>query len=132
STPCPLLALLLASTTHAFVIPTNTRGASPIATLQRPAAVATPTSSLARTRSSTAPRRSTASVAVVRMATDTRTVTETPGVEATEQTVTRLRETAAALRAQAVELESKREQERRAGADRSFNTFDSNNDGTVD
>ncbi|CAM9857159.1 unnamed protein product, partial [Sphacelaria rigidula] len=41
-------------------------------------------------------------------------------------------ETAAALRAQAVELESKREQERRAGADRSFNTFDSNNDGTVD
>lgn len=43
-----------------------------------------------------------------------------------------MRETAATFRAEAADLEAKREQERRAGANRSFNTFDSNNDGAVD
>ncbi|CAM9471350.1 unnamed protein product, partial [Sphacelaria rigidula] len=124
----PLLALLLTPATHAFVAPANTRGVSLMATLQRPAAASTTTLSSART----APLRSTSSAAVVRMAADTNAAAETPAAETTEQTVARLRETAAALRSQAVELESKREQERRAGADRSFNTFDSNNDGTVD
>ena len=49
-----------------------------------------------------------------------------------EEKAARLRETAASFRAQAAELEAKREQERRHSADRSFNTFDSNNNGTVD
>lgn len=52
--------------------------------------------------------------------------------ETMESKVARLRETAATFRAQAAELETKREEERRAHANRSFNTFDSNKDGTVD
>lgn len=43
----------------------------------------------------------------------------------------RLRETAAKFRDEAAALEAKRQDERRAGADRSFSAFDSNNDGAV-
>ncbi|CAN0144332.1 unnamed protein product, partial [Hapterophycus canaliculatus] len=52
--------------------------------------------------------------------------------EVAEQKAAKLRETAAAFRAQAVELEERQQQERRENAQRSFNTFDSNNDGAVD
>lgn len=48
-----------------------------------------------------------------------------------EETAQRLRDTAAQFRAQAAELENKREQERREYADRSFSAFDSNKDGAV-
>lgn len=123
----PLLALLLASGADAFVTPVNNRGASLAPVRQRSVM---PTTSLARTRSSTAPRRCTfRSVAAVRMsAPDT---TETAS-ETVEQSVARLRQTAAAFREQAAQLEDKREEDRRAGADRSFNSFDSNKDGEVD
>lgn len=52
--------------------------------------------------------------------------------EIAQEKAARLRETAATFRAQAAELEDKREETRRAGANRSFNTFDSNKDGAVD
>ena len=54
------------------------------------------------------------------------------GVEVAQEKAAKLRETAAVFRAQAAELEDKRTQERQAGAVRSFNSFDSNKDGTVD
>ncbi|CAN0365612.1 unnamed protein product, partial [Scytosiphon promiscuus] len=52
--------------------------------------------------------------------------------EVAEQKAAKLRETAAAFRAQAIELEERQQQERRENARRSFNTFDANNDGSVD
>ncbi|CAN0395246.1 unnamed protein product, partial [Ectocarpus fasciculatus] len=52
--------------------------------------------------------------------------------EVAEQKAAKLRETAAAFRAEAAELEEKQAQERRENAQRSFNTFDSNKDGSVD
>lgn len=52
--------------------------------------------------------------------------------EVAEQKAAKLRETAAAFRAQAAELEEKQARERSENAKRSFNTFDSNNDGSVD
>lgn len=52
--------------------------------------------------------------------------------ESTAEKVERLRQTAAAFRAQASLLEDQREQERRAVASRSFAAFDANKDGTVD
>lgn len=53
-------------------------------------------------------------------------------IQGAEEKAARLRETAASFRAQAAQLEASREQERRENADRSFNTFDSNQDGAVD
>lgn len=52
--------------------------------------------------------------------------------EAAEEKAAKLRETAVAFRAQAAELEEKQACERRENANRSFNTFDSTNDGAVD
>ncbi|CBJ30360.1 conserved unknown protein [Ectocarpus siliculosus] len=52
--------------------------------------------------------------------------------EVAEQKAAKLRETAAAFRAQAQELEEKQARERRENAQRSFKTFDSNKDGSVD
>ena len=49
-----------------------------------------------------------------------------------EQKAAKLRETAAAFRAEAAELEEREARERRENAMRSFNTFDSNKDGSVD
>lgn len=52
--------------------------------------------------------------------------------ETTDDKIARLRETAAEFRAQVASLEIQQEQERRAGANRSFAQFDVNNDGAVD
>lgn len=51
--------------------------------------------------------------------------------ETAEQKAEKLRQAAAAMRAQANELEEKQKRERREGADRSFTVFDSNKDGAV-
>lgn len=48
-----------------------------------------------------------------------------------EEKARRLRDAAAQFRAQAAELENKKEKERREYADRAFNVFDSNKDGAV-
>ncbi|CAM9518962.1 unnamed protein product [Laminaria digitata] len=112
----PLLALLLGSTT-AFVTPTG-RGASwSLPSVQQ--------SSTSAAVARQAIRRSSPCLSVMAMA---------PGseVEVAQEKAARLRETAAVFRAEAAELEDKRTQERAAGAERSFNSFDSNKDGTVD
>nr|AUO68233.1 Tic20-like protein [Saccharina japonica] len=112
----PLLALLLGSTT-AFVTPTG-RGAS----WSLPSVQQSSTSTAVVRQ---AIRR--ASPCLSMMATGT-----SSEVEVAQEKAARLRETAAVFRAQAAELEDKRTQERQAGAERSFNSFDSNNDGAVD
>nr|AUO68232.1 Tic20-like protein [Saccharina japonica] len=112
----PLLALLLGSTT-AFVTPTG-RGAS----WSLPSVQQSSTSSAVARQ---AVRRSSPCLSM--MATGT-----SSDVEVAQEKAARLRETAAAFRAQAAELEDKRTQERQAGAERSFNSFDSNQDGAVD
>nr|AUO68230.1 Tic20-like protein [Saccharina japonica] len=112
----PLLALLLGSTT-AFVTPTG-RGASwSLPSVQQ--------SSTFTAVARQAIRRSSPCLSM--MATGT-----SSEVEVAQEKAARLRETAAAFRAQAAELEDKRTQERQAGAERSFNSFDSNQDGAVD
>ena len=112
----PLLALLLGSTT-AFVTPTG-RGASwSLPSVQQ--------SSTATAVARQATRRSMPRLSMMM-------ATGTSEVEIAQEKAARLRETAAVFRAQAVELEDKRAQERQAGAERSFNSFDSNKDGTVD
>nr|AUO68235.1 Tic20-like protein [Saccharina japonica] len=112
----PLLALLLGSTT-AFVTPTG-RGASwSLPSVQQ--------SSTSTAVARQAIRRSLPCLSM--MATGT-----SSEVEVAQEKAARLRETAAVFRAQAAELEGKRTQERQAGAERSFNSFDSNQDGAVD
>nr|AUO68231.1 Tic20-like protein [Saccharina japonica] len=112
----PLLALLLGSTT-AFVTPTG-RGASwSLPSVQQ--------SSTSTAVARQAIRRSSPYLSM--MATGT-----SSEVEVAQEKAARLRQTAAAFRAQAAELEDKRTQERQAGAERSFNSFDSNQDGAVD
>nr|AUO68237.1 Tic20-like protein [Saccharina japonica] len=112
----PLLALLLGSTT-AFVTPTG-RGASwSLPSVQQ--------SSTSTAVARQAIRRSSPCLSM--MATGT-----SSEVEVAQEKAARLRETAAVFRAQAAELEDKRTQERQAGAERSFNSFDSNQDGAVD
>nr|AUO68234.1 Tic20-like protein [Saccharina japonica] len=112
----PLLALLLGSTT-AFVTPTG-RGASwSLPNVQQ--------SSTSTAVARQAIRRSSPCLSM--MATGM-----SSEVEVAQEKAARLRETAAAFRAQAAELEDKRTQERQAGAERSFNSFDSNKDGAVD
>nr|AUO68225.1 Tic20-like protein [Saccharina japonica] len=112
----PLLALLLGSTT-AFVTPTG-RGAS----WSLPSVQQSSTSSAVARQ---AIRRSSPCLSM--MATGT-----SSEVKVAQEKAARLRETAAVFRAQAAELEDKRTQERQAGAERSFNSFDSNQDGAVD
>nr|AUO68228.1 Tic20-like protein [Saccharina japonica] len=112
----PLLALLLGSTA-AFVTPTG-RGAS----WSLPSVQQSSTSSAVARQ---AVRRSSPCLSM--MATGT-----SSEVEVAQEKAARLRETAAVFRAQAAELEDKRAQERQAGAERSFNSFDSNQDGAVD
>eukprot|EP00904_Undaria_pinnatifida_P012351 jgi/Undpi1/8246/HiC_scaffold_25.g10716.m1 len=123
----PLLALLLGSTT-AFVTPTG-RGASwslpSVQQYSRSSATSTTVARQAIRRSSASP--SSTSPRLLSMATST-----SGEVEVAQEKAARLRETAAVFRAQAAELEDKRMQERQAGAERSFNSFDSNKDGTVD
>ncbi|CAN0183313.1 unnamed protein product, partial [Ectocarpus fasciculatus] len=118
ATVVPLVTLFLGSTT-AFVAPTG-RGASwSLANPQhavRSSTSAVTTRHNARRRSSATP--STSSVRMVS--------------EVAEQKAAKLRETAAAFRAEAAELEQKQARERRKNAQRSFNTFDSNKDGSVD
>nr|QED55811.1 chloroplast Tic20-14 protein precursor [Saccharina japonica] len=112
----PLLALVLGSTT-AFVTPTG-RGASwSLPSVQQ--------SSTSTAVARQAIRRSSPCLSM--MATGT-----SSEVEVAQEKAARLRETAAVFRAQAAELEDKRTQERQAGAERSFNSFDSNQDGAVD
>lgn len=116
SSVIPLLALLLGSTASvtAFVAPTSRSGAVwSVQQHQRARA----SSSITTARPTTG-RRPLSSIRMVD--------------EVAQEKAAKLRETAAAFRAQAAELENKREQERRVGADRSFNTFDSNRDGAVD
>nr|AUO68226.1 Tic20-like protein [Saccharina japonica] len=112
----PLLALLLGSTT-AFVTPTS-RGAS----WSLPSVQQSSTSTAVARQAIRRP-----SPCLGMMATGT-----SSEVEVAQEKAARLRETAAAFRAQAAELEDKRTQERQAGAERSFNSFDSNQDGAVD
>lgn len=121
----PLLALVLGSTT-AFVAPAG-RGAS----WSLPNRQQQSQTSCARAAASTiigctnTRRTSTPPVTAVSMSSsDVNDTTE-------DDKVSRLRATAAAFRAQAEELQDKLEQERRAGAARSFDTFDSNKDGAV-
>nr|AUO68224.1 Tic20-like protein [Saccharina japonica] len=112
----PLLALLLGSTT-AFVTPTS-RGAS----WSLPSVQQSSTSTAVARQAIRRP-----SPCLGMMATGT-----SSEVYVAQEKAARLRETAAAFRAQAAELEDKRTQERQAGAERSFNSFDSNQDGAVD
>nr|AUO68227.1 Tic20-like protein [Saccharina japonica] len=112
----PLLALLLGSTT-AFVTPTG-RGAS----WSLPSVQQFSTSTAVARQ---AVRRSSPYLSMMSTGTSSE-------VEVAQEKAARLRETAAAFRAQAAELEDKRTQERQAGAERSFNSFDSNQDGAVD
>ena len=126
----PLLALLLGSTT-AFVTPTG-RGASwSLPSVQQYSRSSHASTAVARqaNRRSTAPRSSSSSTPSGLLSTAMSAGGE---VEVAQEKAARLRETAAAFRAQAAELEDKRTQERQAGAERSFNSFDSNKDGTVD
>ncbi|CAM9138886.1 unnamed protein product [Pylaiella littoralis] len=117
----PLAALFMGSTTTAFVAPTG-RGASwSLASPQE--AVRSFTSTVAK-RNNVARRRSATPTASLRMVSEV--------AEVAEQKAAKLRETAAAFRAQAAELEEKQASERRENAKRSFNTFDSNKDGSVD
>nr|AUO68229.1 Tic20-like protein [Saccharina japonica] len=112
----PLLALLLGSTT-AFVTPTG-RGASwSLPSVQQ--------SSTSTAVARQAVRRSSPYLSMMSTGTSSE-------VEVAQEKAARLHETAAAFRAQAAELEDKRTQERQAGAERSFNSFDSNQDGAVD
>ncbi|CAN0246876.1 unnamed protein product, partial [Laminaria digitata] len=111
----PLLALL--GSTTAFVTPTG-RGASwSLPSVQQ--------SSTSTAVARQAIRRSSPCLSVMAMATGSE-------VEVAQEKAARLRETAAVFRAQAAELEDKRTQERQADAERSFNSFDSNKDGSVD
>ncbi|CAN0333841.1 unnamed protein product [Scytosiphon promiscuus] len=113
----PLLSLFLGSTT-AFVAPTGHGASWSLASPQEAARSSTSaicTRNNARRPSSAKPSSS------LRMVSD-----------AAEQKAAKLRETAAAFRAQATELEERQQQERRENARRSFNTFDANNDGSVD
>eukprot|EP00752_Nemacystus_decipiens_P008147 g7286.t1 len=111
----PLTALLLGST-NAFVAPGGGASSWSLASPQH--AVRSSTSAVATRHTA---RRSSTPTSSLRMVS-----------EVAEQKAAKLRETAAAFRAQAVELEQKQEQERRENARRSFNTFDSNHDGSVD
>ena len=112
----PLLALLLGSTT-AFVTPTG-RGAS----WSLPAVLQSSTSTAVARQAIRRPSRCLSMMAAAGGS----------EVEVVQEKAARLRETAAVFRAQAAELEDKRTQERQASADRSFNSLDSNKDGTVD
>lgn len=104
----PLVALFLDSTT-AFVSPAGRGGRWPT-----PKAVPV-SASITRCRSSSA---------ALQMSTN-------DASDTAEQRAQKLRDAAAAMRAQAAELEDKQRRERRAGADKSFLAFDSNKDGAV-
>eukprot|EP00904_Undaria_pinnatifida_P012314 jgi/Undpi1/8212/HiC_scaffold_25.g10682.m1 len=126
----PLLALLLGSTT-AFVTPTGRGAWWSLPSVQQYSRSSHASTAVARqaTRRSTAPPSSSSSTPSGLLSTAMSAGGE---VEVAQEKAARLRETAAAFRAQAAELEDKRTQERQAGAERSFNSFDSNKDGTVD
>lgn len=110
----PLLAFLPPSTT-AFVVPTSSSThSSPFRTLQS----SIPRSSIGR------PAAHRALVLPVLMASSDADATA-------EERAARLRETAAAFRAEAEALESERARARREGADQSFSSFDSDKDGAV-
>ncbi|CAN0351014.1 unnamed protein product, partial [Ectocarpus sp. 13 AM-2016] len=114
STFVPLVTLCVGST-NAFVTPTGHRASWSLANPQH--AVRSSTSAVttlhnARRRSSATPASSS-----LRMVS-----------EVAEQKAAKLRETAAAFRAEAAELEEKQARERQENAQRSFNTFDSNKD----
>lgn len=117
----PLLALLLGSSS-AFVTPTSSGGVSSWS-LPNPQS----TSRSSATSGIVTRRAANSSLARPRTSSSLRMV---DGVA--EEKAARLRETAASFRAEAAELENKREQDRRADAERSFRNFDSNNDGAVD
>ncbi|CAN0003795.1 unnamed protein product [Ectocarpus sp. 12 AP-2014] len=118
ATIVPLLTLCVGSTT-AFVTPTG-RGAS--WSLANPQHTVRSSTSAVTTRHN-ARRQSSATPATSSL----RMVSEVA-----EQKAAKLRETAAAFRAEAAELEEKQARETRENAQRSFNTFDSNKDGSVD
>ncbi|CAN0408354.1 unnamed protein product, partial [Ectocarpus sp. 8 AP-2014] len=118
ATIVPLATLFVGSTT-AFVTPIG-RGAS--WSLANPQHAVRSSTSAVATRHN-ARRRSSATPATSSL----RMVSEVA-----EQKAAKLRETAAAFRAEAAELEEKQARERRDNAQRSFNTFDSNKDGSVD
>ena len=113
----PLMALLLGPTS-AFVTPGGGASSWSLASPQH--AVRSSTSAVTTRHNARRPSsaRPTSSLRMVS--------------EVAEQKAAKLRETAAAFRAQAAELEARQEQERRDNAKRSFNTFDSNKDGSVD
>lgn len=113
TTPISLLALLL-SATNAFVLPSLPSICRRCQTTSR-TTIASPGISA---------RRTSTSFRMMSNAAET--------VETTEEKVARLRETAADFRSQAAALEDMQQEERRLKADRSFNTFDLNKDGTVD
>ena len=111
----PLMALLLGPT-NAFVTPGGGASSWSLASPQH--AVRSSTSAVITRHNARRPSTPTSSLRMVS--------------EVAEEKAAKLRETAAAFRAQAAELEARQEQERRENAKRSFNTFDSNQDGSVD
>lgn len=116
----PLLAALLLGSTTAFVTPISSRAASWSLRHRKSPIAASAVSSAAITRPAGRAAASTTSSSLHMVN------------EIAEEKAARLRETAAAFRAQAAELEDKRELQRRVTAERSFNTFDTNKDGSVD
>lgn len=122
----PLLALLLGKSS-AFVAPTGLRSSSSLRKSHTAPVHTGPASSTSIERLSST--HGAAATAAMRMS--SLEGAKEGANDTAEEKAARLREAAASFRAQAQELEEKREQERRAGADRSFVAFDSNKDGAV-